>query len=291
MPPFTVMTFNIRYGEAADGRHAWPNRRALALETIRDHDPDLLGLQEPTAAQFKAVASALAGRSPFGVATMPDGKRHYDHSGFVRTERFAALDSGVFWLSDTPDVAGSESWGNDWGARACGWVRLRDHASDRELIFACTHLDTNGGTWLPSARVLHAELDKVAAGAPVIVVGDFNCAAGSEAHAYLCGSAGYRDAWTEAGHTDAGVVTFHGFTPTTRLPEAPGSDEWLTGGSEKFAHYPRHVRKHRNCRIDWILVRGPLDCTSATIDCRITADGRMPSDHHPVIASIEWAAG
>jgi endonuclease/exonuclease/phosphatase family metal-dependent hydrolase len=130
----------------------------------------------------------------------------------------------------------------------------------------------------------------VAHGCPIILVGDFNCAAESEAHAYLCGAGGYRDAWTEAGHANAGIVTFHGFTPTTRLPDEPGDDEWLTGGNEKFAHYPLHVRTHRNCRIDWILVRGPLVCADATIDCRTTTDGLMPSDHYPVVASIDWAA-
>jgi endonuclease/exonuclease/phosphatase family metal-dependent hydrolase len=283
-----VMTFNIRYGDAADGRHAWPHRRALALETIHDHDPDLLGLQEPTAAQFEEIAAALRAWSPFGVAAMPTGEFHHDHCGFVRTSRFTVRDTGLFWLSDTPDVAASESWGNDWGPRACGWARLRDLQADRELIFACTHLDTNAGTWLPSARVLQAELDKAAGDSPVVLVGDFNCAAGSEAHAYLCGAAGYRDAWTDAGRADAGVVTFNGFTPITCLPDSPGSDEWLTGGNERFAHYPSHVRAHRNCRIDWILVRGPLIAVDATIDCRITAEGLMPSDHFPVVATVEW---
>jgi endonuclease/exonuclease/phosphatase family metal-dependent hydrolase len=247
-----------------------------------------MGLQEPTAAKFGEVATTLPGHSPFGRATTAGGDARHDHCGFVRTSRFAVRDTGLFWLSETPDVSGSESWGNDWGPRACGWVRLHDLAADRELIFGCTHLDTNADSWLPSARVLHAELDKAARGSPVVLVGDFNCAAGSEAHAYLCGAAGYRDAWTDAGHADAGVVTFHGFTPTTCLPEAPEGDEWLTGGNEKFAHYPPHVRAYGNCRIDWILIRGPLVGTAATIDCRITGEGLMPSDHYPVIASIDW---
>ena len=73
--------------------------------------------------------------------------------------------------------------------------------------------------------------------------------------------------------------------------DEPGADdEWLTGGDEKFAHYPPHVRTHRNCRIDWILIRGPLACRDATIDYRIASDGLMPSDHYPVTASIDWLA-
>jgi endonuclease/exonuclease/phosphatase family metal-dependent hydrolase len=289
MPRLRVTTFNIRYSEAADGRHAWPHRRALALQTIRDHDPDLLGLQEPSATQFDEISAVLPDWSAFGVDTSIADAPHYDHCGFFRNSRFEARGAGLFWLSDTPYAAKTVSWPNDWGPRGCGWVRLLDRAADRELMFACTHLDTNGGAWVPSARVLHEELDRVARGTPIILVGDFNCAAGSEAHEYLCGAAGYRDTWTEARNADVGVVTFHGFTPTTSLSDRPaGSDDWLTGGSEKFAHYPPHVRTHRNCRIDWILIRGPFACPAATIDSRIASDGQMASDHFPVTALIDW---
>ena len=139
---------------------------------------------------------------------------------------------------------------------------------DRRLIFACTHVDTNAGGWLPSARVLHAELDKVAAGVAIVLVGDFNCAAGSAAHKYLRESGRYRDAWNEAGLSDEGVVTFNGFSPDTRLPD----DEGHSG---------------RNYRIDWILVRGAIKCVSATSDYR-TDRGLFPSDHYPVVAQVEW---
>jgi endonuclease/exonuclease/phosphatase family metal-dependent hydrolase len=292
MSHFRVMSFNIRYGERSDGRRAWPNRRPIVLRTIRDHDPDVLGLQEPTLAQWKDVAAAMPGWLPFGVpgAGSNDGTTD-PQGGFVRAERFRILDEGMFWLSETPGVAGSVSWANDWGARACGWARLHDHRAHRDLVFACTHFDTNAGTWLPSAKVLHGELDRVAGATPVVLVGDFNCAAGSDAHAYLRQTAGYRDAWIDAGHRDDGVVTYNGFTPWTRLPDDPGElQTWLESTSlpaDIFGHYPAHVRIHRNYRIDWILLRGGLSAVSATIDCR-NDRGLLPSDHYPVVAKIEW---
>jgi endonuclease/exonuclease/phosphatase family metal-dependent hydrolase len=289
MHHLTVTTFNIRYDEPADGRHAWPHRRGLAIETILAQDPDLLGLQEPSPAQWTDIASALPAWSPFGV--LPEEIEDLGpQGGFVRTVRFEVRATGTFWLSETPHVAGSVSWPNDWGSRACGWVRLHDRFANSELLFACTHFDTNAGAWLPSARVLHAELDRVAAGMPVILVGDFNCPAGSDAHQYLCGAAGYHDAWTESGNADAGVVTFNGFTSVACLPgEAGDLGEWVaatSGGIEKFAHYPALVGAHRNYRIDWILLRGRLTCTAAVIDSR--SDGLLPSDHYPVTATIEW---
>ena len=271
------MTFNVRYDEPADGRHAWPHRRRLVAAAIRSHAPDLIGLQEPTVNQWEDMASDLPDWLPFGDASQDEDDCFDRHGGFIKASRFDVGAGGRFWLSATPHVAGSVSWANDWGPRACGWTRLHDRAAGRELIFASTHLDTNSGAWLPSARVLHAELDEIAHGSPVILVGDFNCAAGSETHAYLLEVAGYRDAWIEAGHSNAGVVTFHGFTQTVQLPDEPG----------RLQEYSPDVRQHRNCRIDWILFRGPLACGAAAIDYR-HEDGLMPSDHYPVFAALSW---
>ena len=288
-----VMTFNIRYDEPGDGPNAWPSRRNLAIAAIHRHNPDLLGLQEPLRAQWEELVMALDGYAAFGLVDSREGDV-YPHGGFVRTARFEVLDAGLFWLSDTPSVVNSVTWPNDWGARACGWTALRDRLADRALVFACTHLDTNPDSWLPSAKVLHAELDRVGGALPVILVGDFNCAAGSDAHMFLCKEAGYRDAWTEAGHEDEGVITFNGFTPVTRVPDEPESLQvWLERISsplESFGHYRAHACAHHNFRIDWILMRGPLVCQSASID--VHADrGRLSSDHYPVIADIEWTRG
>jgi len=40
------MTFNIRYGSAADGDNHWTRRKGRVIERIRAFDPDLLGIQE-----------------------------------------------------------------------------------------------------------------------------------------------------------------------------------------------------------------------------------------------------
>jgi len=261
----TVITFNIRYDEEADGVHAWQYRRDGVRDMIAAHDPDLLGVQEPLAHQWDDLAAALPALSRFRSAGEGDSE---PVGGFFRTSRFESRRTGRFWLSDTPAVPYSISWPNDYGARLCRWVALYDRLARREIVFACTHFDTNALSSLPSARVLHAELDASAASAPIVIVGDFNCAAGSGAHNYLRDAAGYRDAWMEAGHGDDGIVTFNGFVPND-------------GGAGEGAI------EHGNYRIDWILIRGPLACSSAVIDTRRHA-GVLPSDHYPVIATIEW---
>jgi endonuclease/exonuclease/phosphatase family metal-dependent hydrolase len=288
--PIRVMTFNVRFDSDEEGVPSWARRRSRVLEIIRHSDSDLISLQEPDASQWADICDDLTGYSPFGV--FDDGSGHVEpHGGLFRTSRFECRDTGVFWLSDTPSVPRSVSWETDWEPRAAGWTRLRDRTADRELVFAGTHFDTNARAWLPSARVLHRELDAIAHRAPTIVAGDFNCAAGSEAHRYLLEQAGFRDIWYDAGHPDTGTLTFHGFTGRRQLPaDAGAQQEWLrsiSGDVDAFAHYMDHVRVHENYRIDWILVRGALAAVEATID--YDAGQRTPaSDHYPVIGLLEW---
>jgi len=283
------MTFNVRYDSDEEGVPSWAHRRARVLEMIHKSDPDLISLQEPDASQWSDICDDLTGYSPFGL--FDDGSGNVEpHGGLFRTSRFDSRDAGVFWLSDTPSVPHSVSWPTDWEPRAAGWTRLRDRTADRELVFAATHFDTNSRAWLPSSRVLYRELDAIA-DAPTIVAGDFNCAARSEAHRYLLEHAGFRDAWYEAGHTDAGTLTFHGFTGRRHLPADPGAlEEWLratTGDVDVFAHYADHVRAHENYRIDWILVRGALAVVNAEI-VYDTDRGTPASDHYPVVGLLEW---
>ena len=268
-----ALTFNVRYNEPADGRHAWPHRRALVLDTLRAHAADLIGLQEAGADQFAQIATSLDGYTAFGVYR--DEWGHVEtYGGFVRSDRFDLLSDGLFWLSDTPAIAHSITWANDWGARACAWVRLRDRVSDRELVFASTHVDTNADSWLPSARVLQRELDRIGGDRPIVLVGDFNCVAHGDAHRDLTGH-GFRDAWLEAGHNDDGRLTYHGFSGAVLL--------------EQVSDVPAEAFMHHNCRIDWILVRGDLACSECTIDVRRSGDV-LPSDHYPVVATLDWPA-
>src|SRR5256885_1408740 len=107
-----IMTFNVRYDEEADGPHAWPYRRDAAVAMIREHEVDLVALQEPLPNQWRDIGEGLSGYAPFGFAR-DEQDNVQPYGGFVRAERFDVLESGVFWLSETPAVAQSISWGND----------------------------------------------------------------------------------------------------------------------------------------------------------------------------------
>ena len=256
------MTFNVRYDEEWDGENCWQNRRAHAIDTVRRHAPDLVGLQEPTPQQREEIAAGLRDLAP-------------RDDVLFRPTRFELRERGAIALSSD-------------GQRTCAWARMLDRTAQRDLLFANAHFDTAEAAWLPSAQTTARCLMDVADAAAVVLVGDFNCAAGCSAHQYLL-DAGFRDAWYETSHQDAGVVTYHGFTGLENLPTGAKLDRFLEETSPaggEFAHYQAHVRQYGNYRIDWILVRGALSCVTALIDAGKPA--RRSSDHYPVVASIAW---
>ncbi len=267
--PVTVMSFNIRYGTANDGEHAWPHRRDRVLACIRAAKPDLLGTQEMLAFQRDELADGLPGYE-IVAAGRDDGREAGEMAGiFYREARFDEMGSGHFWLSPTPEEVGSKGWDAAL-PRIASWVRLRDRQrpEGHELLFLNTHFDHRGGTArLESARLIRRWLTEQAAECRVIVSGDFNAAEGSEPYAALFGNAGVEG--------DSGLLplvdTFRAANPERSANEGTftGFDARQTGGA----------------RIDWIGCSPDWAVQQASID-RTSNDGHTPSDHAAVTAVL-----
>lgn len=173
--PVRVMSFNIRYGTANDGAHAWPARRAAVVGTIRDHAPHLLGLQEALRFQLDELGTALVGYREVGVGR-DDGRTAGEYAAIlVDTARFAVLTHGTFWLSDTPEVPGSMHWGNRI-TRITTWVRLVDRATGDTVRVYNAHWDHESQPSRErSAALMLARM--AGDGSPadhLLVMGDFN---------------------------------------------------------------------------------------------------------------------
>jgi len=272
---FTVMTFNIRYGTADDGAHAWPNRRAHVITTIHAHAPQILGVQEALDFQVDELHAALPQHQPLGVGR-DDGRHAGEYAAlFVDTTRFIVLQSGTTWLSDTPDVPGSMTWGNTL-PRITTWALLEDRTSgDRTYVFNL-HLDHRSQESrersvafvladyqrrrmaLIAREAQHAELGGAAPSPRLLVMGDFNADEANPAYAVAI-DGGMRDAY-RAVHPDADTVTtFNAFTSTIDP----------TGGM-----------------IDHLLLRGDWRVRDAGID-RTRFGDLWASDHFAVWAVVE----
>lgn len=258
--PLRVMSFNIRLSAVNDGVNSWPNRKELYLQTVRDFAPDLLGTQEVIHDQFEALVAGLPEMHAIGVGR-DDGVNKGERSALlVRKSRFDVLDSGTFWLSETPEVIGSKSW-DAAITRICTWARLKDRMTGRELLCANAHFDHKGELAREnSAKLLAKRLPELAAGAPMILMGDFNATEDSPAYRALVGSQfsdSYRVVRPERSPEE---TTFHAFKGTT------------TGS-----------------RIDWILHTPELQAIDAQILRSPARDGVYPSDHYPVTATLAWS--
>ena len=59
---------------------------------------------------------------------------------FFDARRLVPREFDHFWLSDTPAVVGSATWGNQV-VRMASWVRFADQATGAEFVILNTHLD------------------------------------------------------------------------------------------------------------------------------------------------------
>jgi endonuclease/exonuclease/phosphatase family metal-dependent hydrolase len=186
-----LMSFNVRY-EAPEDRdsRAWRQRIAGAVRMIRRQRPDCIGVQEAQHGQAADLWASLPDYEFFGVGR-DDGKQDGEYSGiFYQRERFRpdVTDCGTFWLSDTPERAGSRTWGNEI-PRAAAWLRLVDLATGRGFYVFNTHWDhRHQQSRERAAMLISKRIDgRKHADEPVALIGDFNSIESNPGMIYLTG--------------------------------------------------------------------------------------------------------
>jgi endonuclease/exonuclease/phosphatase family metal-dependent hydrolase len=171
------------------------------------------------------------------------------------------MDTGQFWLSDTPEVVGSNTWAGRT-VRIVTWARLLDLVTGREFYAVNTHLDhVSEHARQRSAALIRDRLAAFDPSLPTVLTGDFNTAAGAGNPVYdiLVTRAGYVDAWTAAEAAGTCYGTCHNYGPA----EVDGT------------------------RIDWILVTPDIAVPAAAINPYRGGD-QYPSDHFPVQARLRF---
>lgn len=185
-PPFSVVTYNIRYANPNDGLDVWPNRVDAVVEFIAEHD--VIGLQEVTFSQLGDLRERLPGFDWYGVGR-DDGKTGGEHAViFYRRDRIEPVEKGTFWLSEHPEQVGVKGWDAAL-PRTCTWMVLRDKATDHRLWIANTHFDHRGGNArTESGKLIRRVAAQRSGSMPVIVIGDFNCVPDSDPYRALTAS-------------------------------------------------------------------------------------------------------
>jgi endonuclease/exonuclease/phosphatase family metal-dependent hydrolase len=258
-----VMTFNLRYASRRRP-NSWAQRRRVLGALLRAERPHVIGTQEGLAAQLDDVRAVLGGtHDHVGVGREPGGGGEFT-AIFYDTTRLSRTDSGQFWLSDTPDVVGSNTWAART-VRTATWVRLRDRLTQRELCVVNTHLDhVSEHARQRSVALIRDRLAAFEPALPIVLTGDFNTAAraGNAVYDAFVAQAGYVDAWTAAPARGVEYGTCHNYGPLE------------VGGP----------------RIDWILVTPDVDVRAAAIN-GYRGGQQCPSDHCPVQARLRMSSG
>jgi endonuclease/exonuclease/phosphatase family metal-dependent hydrolase len=268
-----VMSFNVRGSFHDVGKkNAWRNRADLNVATIERYAPHVVGLQEAQRGNLGAYQKDLPRyahiRGPRYGNTMP----HDFNTILFDSERLEPLDSGGFWISETPEEY-SKSWETSV-ARSATWVLFRVTGAEFSFLHLNTHLDhvsalaRQEGSKLVVRRAAQISARKDI-DPPTIVTGDFNSRPGNRAHRNFTES-GFIDTYLAAGNEDGqSANTFHAFM----------------GTRYRDAHPERGPR-----RIDWILLKDPkgrLRVESHRIIHDADEDsGLFPSDHYPILVDF-----
>jgi endonuclease/exonuclease/phosphatase family metal-dependent hydrolase len=251
-----LMTFNLRY--ASDQQpNSWAERRPVMKECLAQSSPDIVGTQEGVYHQLKDIERDLPQYRWLGLGREGGSKGEF-MAIFYRHERFEPIEYDHFWLSDTPEVIGSTTWGHT-NRRMATWIRFKDTRNNREFYLINTHFDHQ----IQLAREKAAELlreraTKLETTIPLIVMGDFNAKAGAnKAYDTLIENDFLADTWhTAKERRGEAISTFHNFRGPVQ----------------------------RDDRIDWILCRGIETLWIEIITC--SKNGQYPSDHFPVMAEV-----
>lgn len=250
-----VFSFNLRYA-SPNPPNSWPERRPVMKALFERSSPDLVGTQEGVYHQLRDLAADLPAWDWIGTGR-DGGSRGEFMAVFFKRDRLEPLEFDHFWLSDTPNVIGSTTWGNT-NRRMVTWVRFKDRRTGREFHFWNSHFDhANQTAREKSAELVRKRIAQVDASKPLIFAADFNAVAtDNRVYDLLVKEGGLTDSWFAAAERrNAEYDSFNDFRPPL-----------------KNGH-----------RIDWILFRGAIDVRATEI-ITYSQNGQFPSDHFPLAA-------
>ena len=183
----TVMSFNVYLHDDADPDGNGPKEAADRLNAIQAQilaaDPDVLCVQEDnwvtTLDSFLTNNgyTALRGKEISRAGWTGVTYESYSYQTiYYKTGMFDVGEKGQKWLSDTPDVQYSDSYGNgDTRPRGINYAELTNMATGETFYVFNVHLENgNSETRKNQANKLNDLVSQIAGETPYVICGDFN---------------------------------------------------------------------------------------------------------------------
>lgn len=250
----TIMSYNVKVSGV--GKYSPAQRAPYLIENIRAWNPDSFGVQECSEFWYDTLREQMPEYASVGLG------RDKNNTGeaspvFYLKDKYELVDSGTFWLSETPDTV-SKGWDANYN-RVCTYAVLREKETGFTYVHFNAHFDHIGIiSRLESAALVSRKAAEMCEELPFVFTGDLNDEEGSEMYNRILES-GMRDSKYLAEKHDDGL-TYHGYS---KLTEAT-----------------------RTKAIDFCFVNYLCESVrSYTIDTE-KYNGIYPSDHHPIIIEL-----
>ena len=275
----------VKKGNFTQQRYYCNSADALAT-MIADLDCDIIGLQEVCDSMWvqagsgnidlRKMVAEKRGDADYDWVLFPNttsGKISYDSAIGYKKSRFKKMSSGIFWMTEIPDQAKSVPGAPKGTDRPAVWAKFKSKQTGQIFYVYSTHLvlgsmHKDGGNEYNATHFMRVAQDRFEPKYPSIVVGDFNCAVGSEAF---------------------NIMTSGRWADTFEWMKAKGMEllpEDLEYGTTAF----NNESGPRKGVIDHIMFY-KAEPLKYWVDRRKfpTSDGTMhyPSDHFPVIAELK----
>ncbi|KAH7243169.1 Endonuclease/exonuclease/phosphatase [Fusarium solani] len=269
-----LMTYNIRYNvkpsKAEDGEELWPIRRPLMAAQLNYElagRPDsLVCMQEVTYPQAMDLMDDFGDDWALIGGGRRDGVKKGELSPiFYRRSIWNLEQTKTYWLSRTPDKAGSIGWDAEL-PRVVTVGRFRHIHTGARVVYMCTHFDWEGKKSQEHAAAMIVDLaDRWSShkreSLPVFIAGDLNATPESPAYSLLATQLYDLKYEVPSNKRFGHQKTYTGFT-------IDGSDDM---------------------ELDHMFVRDPMDISFksfAVLNTRYD-DGIFISDHRPVVVDME----
>lgn len=265
-----VGSYNIRYKNRNDSvkGNGWQLRCPVIAAMINFESPDIWGAQEVLHTQLQDLLAALDGYEYIGVGR-EDGKTKGEYAPiFYKKDRLRLLDSGHFWLSETPDSP-SKGWDAacericTWGKFVHNGSRRHHRRANKPFYFFNLHMDHIGAkARREAAKLVIERIKALPYGTNIILTGDFNVDQNDEIYQLFVTSGILKDTYSSARLRFAENGTF-------------------TDYKQDFKTFSRidHVFVSPQTHVD----RYGILTNSYWTDRR-----RNPSDHYPVMVWLDF---
>ncbi|KAJ4170967.1 hypothetical protein NW754_007110 [Fusarium falciforme] len=249
-----LMTYNIRYNvkpsKAEDGEELWPIRRPLMAAQL---NYELAGRPDSLVCMQEA---AVAGMAPKKGELSPI---------FYRRSIWNLEQTKTYWLSRTPDKAGSIGWDAEL-PRIVTVGRFRHIHTGARVVYMCTHFDWEGKKSQEHSAAIIVDLaDRWSShkreSLPVFIAGDLNATPDSPAYNLL-------------------ATQFYDLKYEVPSNKRFGHQKTYTGFN---------IDGSEDMELDHMFVRDPMDIrfkSFAVLNTRYD-DGIFISDHRPVVVDME----